>query len=82
MGPSQEKRIREMMFGNQAEEDYYRHCLMAMICCGDPTRDWNLVPQMEVVSEYERLCKKQPSVKKKELDYYEKKLNEFPEIKI
>lgn len=70
-----------MRFESQEQEDYYRRCLMAM-CCVAPMRNWSSVPPEEVISEYEKLGKKMPSATKKDLDYYEKKLNEFPEIKI
>jgi len=71
-----------MRFESQEQEDYYRRCLMARSRCVDPMRNWFLVPPEEVISEYEKMCKKMPSATKKDLDYYEKKLNEFPEIKI
>ena len=55
---------------------------MAMVCCNVPSRMMYILPPSNTVSKHEELCKEEPSAAKKDLDYYEKKLNTFPEIKI
>lgn len=71
-----------IFFNNIAKEDDYRRSLMAMVCCEDPSRMMHILPPGNTVSKHEELCKEEPSAMKKDLDYYEKKLNTFPEIKI
>jgi len=71
-----------IFFNNPAEEDDYRRGLMAEVCCEDPSRRLYILPPSNTVSNHKEPCKEEPSVAKKDLDYYEKKLNEFPEIKI
>ena len=67
-----------MRFNSDEEETRYRHSLMTLICIGDPTQSWSLVLPDQIVEER----KKAPSAEKHDLDYYEKKLNEFKTIEV
>ena len=71
-----------MIWDNPKKEDYYRHALMVMSYIVAPTRDWASMPPAEVIAEYKKECERQLTAPKKSFDYYEKKLNEFPEINI
>ena len=47
------------------------------VSCKDPSGVMHILPTSNTVSKQE-----EPSAAKKDLDYYEKKLNEFPKIEI
>ena len=69
-----------MIFKDQKEEDDYRRSLMAMICLGDPSRTLCIVPSNDAIPKFSDLDEKKQEPTKKDLNYYEKKLNEFPKI--
>lgn len=71
-----------IFFNNIAKEDDYRRSLMAMVCCEDPSRMMHILPPGNTVSKHEEPCKEEQSAMKKDIEYYEKKLNEFPKIEI